>query len=277
MVCSLFGIIGDDLVMPVNQIDNDLYLFVGVTYQSNSTIFIAGDEALLVDAVGSQRDAEQLRKFVAEDLRKEVRFIISTHYFTDHMAALKLFPRATVIAHKNYADTFNSEKFRPVEEEAHFVEPTILLDAGIKIRWGRFTLDVFHNPGHTASTLTIDVPEADLLLVGDTVVGNIVYLAYSTPERFFTALGRLQEYPRSRLISSHGNVRSTASIGNAHFYLEHIRDRALATGALVSPAASFLSAPLEEFMPAGLKPTSFERMFHERNLGTIVERRLFVE
>ena len=263
--------------MLVNQIETDLYLFVGKSYQSNSTIFIAGDEALLVDAVGSQSDAEQLRKFVAEDLRKEVRFIISTHYFTDHMAALKTFPRAMVIAHENYADTFKSEKFRPAEEEGQFVEPDILVETGIKIRWGRFTLDVFHNPGHTASTLTIDVPEADLLLVGDTVVGNIVYLAYSTPERFFKALGRLQEYPRSRLISSHGNIRSTASISNAYFYLEHIRDRALAKAALVSPAESFVSAPLEEFLPAGLEPTSFERMFHERNLRTIVERRLFAE
>lgn len=261
--------------MLVNQIDSDLYLFVGDTYQSNSTIFIAGDEALLVDAVGSASDAEQLRKFVAEDLQKEVRFIISTHYFSDHIAALKFFPRATVIAHENYADTFNSEMYRSEEEEAHFVEPDILLTAGIKMRWGRFTLDVFHNPGHTSSTLTIDVPEADLLLVADTVVGNIVYLAYSTPERFFKALHRLQQPTRSRLISSHGNVRSTSSVGNALSYLESIRDEAIAASASVGAAELFLNAPLESFMAAGVEPTPFERVFHGRNLRTIVDRKLF--
>ncbi|MDQ2855715.1 MAG: MBL fold metallo-hydrolase [Acidobacteriota bacterium] len=261
--------------MLVNQIESDLYLFVGDTYQSNSTIFIAGNEALLVDALGSASDAERLRKFVVEDLRKEVRFIISTHYFSDHIAALQVFPRATVIAHENYADTFNSERYRSVEEEAYFVEPDIVLTAGIKIRWGRFALDVFHNPGHTASTLTIDVPEADLLMAGDTVVGNIVYLAYSTPKRFFTALERLRQFPRSRLISSHGNVRSTSSVGNAISYLESLRDEAIATGASAGAAGSFLNAPLEKFMAAGIEPTKFERVFHERNLRTIVERKLF--
>lgn len=261
--------------MLVNQIDSDLYLFVGDTYQSNSTIFIAGDEALLVDAVGSASDAERLRKFVAGDLRKEVRFIISTHYFSDHIAALKFFPRASVIAHENYADTFNSEMYRSAEEEAHFVEPDILLAAGSKMRWGRFTLDVFHNPGHTSSTLTIDVPEADLLLVGDTVVGNIVYLAYSTPERFFSALKRLQRAARSRLISSHGNVRSTSSVGNALSYLESIRNEAIAASASVGAQDSFLNAPLESFMAPGVEPTSFERVFHGRNLRTIVDRNLF--
>ncbi|MCU1265866.1 MAG: metallo-beta-lactamase superfamily protein [Acidobacteria bacterium] len=260
--------------MLVNQIEEDLYLFVGETYRSNSTIFIAQNEALLVDAVGSHSDAVLLKNFVEQKLGKEVRFIISTHYFSDHLAALKLFPRASVIAHENYADTFTSEQYRSAEEEAHFVEPDILVKEGITIRWGRFTLDVSHNPGHTSSTLTIDIPQADLLMVGDTVVGNIAYLMYSTPECFFTALGRLQQAPRSRLISSHGDVRSTAAIGNALFYLERLRDRAFASNAS-GTAESFLKTPLENFMPPEVEPTPFERIFHERNLRTILERKLF--
>ena len=122
--------------------------------------------------------------------------------------------------------TFSSEKYRSEEEEAHFVEPHILVSDGIKIRWGSYTLDVFHNPGHTASTLAIDIPEADMLMVGDGVVGNIVYLYYSTPERHFAALGRLRARARGRLVSSHGGVRSSAAIGNALFYLERLGDRA---------------------------------------------------
>jgi glyoxylase-like metal-dependent hydrolase (beta-lactamase superfamily II) len=171
--------------------------------------------------------------------------------------------------------TFTSEKYRSEEEGAHFVEPDILVSDGIKIRWGSYTLDIFHNPGHTMSTLSIDVPEADLLMVGDTVVGNIAYLYYSTPERHFAALGRLRARARGRLVSSHGGVRSSAAIGNALFYLERLGDRANEAYSSSEGEQSLLKAPLENFLPADVEATSFEKIFHERNLRTIIERKLF--
>lgn len=259
--------------MCITQIDSDLYLFIGDTYQANSTIFVSQDEALLVDALASRKDAENLRDFVEQDLKKEVRFIISTHYFGDHLAALKHFPRASVIAHENYLETFRSEKYRSDEEAAHFVEPDVLISDRLKIRWGRYTLDISHNPGHTTSTLAIDVPEANLLLVGDTVVGNIVYLSYSTPERFATALESLRRKSRDRLISSHGGVRSAAAIDHARFYLKRLGQLATQT----NDEELFQRASLEACLAAGVEPTSFERIFHERNLNTIVERRLFAQ
>lgn len=258
--------------MNVIQIQPDLFLFIGKTYQSNSTIFVNRSEVLLVDALGSRRDAEQLQSYIEQELKKEVRFIISTHYFSDHMAALGCFPRATIIAHENYLQTFGSEKFRTEEEEGHFVEPQLLISDRLKLKWGKFTLDIFHNPGHTASTLAIDVPEAHLLFVGDTIVGNIVYLKYSTPDRFKTALENLKERSTDRrLLSSHGDVRSTDAIGNAQSYLESLGQRVGEVGF----DESLLKLPLEAVMPDGVEPSSFERIFHQRNLETVLERKLF--
>lgn len=259
--------------MQINQIESDLYLFIGDTYNANTTIFIADNEVLLVDALGSVKDAEALRKFVEQELNKEVRVILSTHYFSDHLGALKTFPHATIFAHENYLETFTSETNRTDEEVAFFVEPHVLISDRLQIRWGRFTLNVSHNPGHTNSTLAVDVPEADLLLVGDTVVGNILYLRYSTPQRLATALENLRRKSRSRLISSHGNLRSTSAIENAAFYLDRLRRRVEQDGL----PDSFLSAPLEDFLVPGIEATSYERMFHQRNLDTILERRLFLD
>src|SRR5262245_9483104 len=95
--------------MLINQIEDDLYLVIGETYQSNSTVFVSQDEVLLVDALASAADAEKLRTWVERDLNKQVRFIVCTHYFCDHLAGLNLFPRATIITHRDYLDTFNSE------------------------------------------------------------------------------------------------------------------------------------------------------------------------
>src|SRR5918912_2956533 len=258
-----------------NRIENDLYLLVGDTYHSNSTAFVSEDGVLLVDALASRADAEALKDFVEQELKKEVRFIICTHYFSDHMAALKLFPRATIIAHQDYLDTFNAEKYRSEEEAGHFVEPDILISDGIKIRWGRYTLDVFHNPGHTTSTLGIDVSEADLLMVGDTLVGNIVYLYYSTPELHQQALERLQRRARGHLISSHGPVRSPAALDNALFYLKRLGESTLVARSSTMGEQSLLKAPLESFLPTSVAATPFEKIFHERNLQTVIERKFF--
>jgi glyoxylase-like metal-dependent hydrolase (beta-lactamase superfamily II) len=252
--------------MLVNQIEPDLYLLIGDTYHANSTAFVSGDEVLLVDGMGSRADAEKLRKFIEVELGKTVRFIISTHFFSDHLAALNLFPQAKVVAHQNYLDTFNSERYRSDEEATYFREPDILISDGLKIRWGKYELDIFHNPGHTSSTLGIDVNPADLLMVGDTLVGNIVYIAYSTPDVFVRALDRLQNKGRSRVLASHGGVRPAATITNAQFYLERLAD---------ITRESLLETPLESCLPAGVEATDFEKIFHDRNLKTILERNFF--
>ena len=261
--------------MQINQLGDDLYLLIGDSYRSNSTAFVSKNEVLLVDALGSSTDAEALRNWVEDELKKEVRFIVSTHYFADHMAALNLFPRATVIAHKNYKETFDSERYRTDEELAHFREPDMLISDELRINWGRHSLNLFHNPGHTSSTLGIDVQQADLLIVGDTLVGNIVYLMYSTPERFAPALKRLELNARNRVLSSHGNVRSRDAISHAQFYLKTLGERAIEARASAEGEQSLLQTPLETCLPEGVDATAFEKIFHERNLHSVLDRGLF--
>ena len=261
--------------MQIERMEPDLFILVGKTYGANSTVFVNGDDVLLVDAMASRADAEKLRHFIEQELQKQVRFIICTHYFSDHLAALKLFPRAQILAHKNYLHTFTTEKYRSAEEVAHFVEPTIRISDGLVMKWGRYTLDIFHNPGHTLSTVNIDVPEADLLMVGDTVVGNLVYLLYSTPEMFVSALDRARRRNRGRLISSHQTVRSGESIANALFYLERLQDQVRAARRSPGDREAILEITLESCLAAGVKGSSFERTSHRRNHDSILELQLF--
>jgi len=261
--------------MQVSKVDNDLYVLIGDAYQSNSTVFISGDEVLLVDGMGSRADAEKLREWVEQKMRKEVRFIISTHYFADHMAALNVFPDAKVVAHKNYKHTFDSELYRSDEELAHFREPDILISDQLQFRWGSHTLDIFHNPGHTTSTLGIDIQQADLLMVGDTLVGNIVYLNYSTPESFAPALERLESRARGFVLSSHGNVRSSAAISNAKHYLSSLGEHASEARASNDVERSLLNTSLQSCLPEGVEGMPFETIFHERNLHTVLDRGFF--
>lgn len=267
--------------MRVEQVAPDVYTLVGKAFSSNSTVITGGDgEALLIDAMASRADAEALRAFVEGEMGKRVRFIICTHFFSDHLAALKLFPKASVMAHQNYTHTFAAESFRTEEEKMHFREPDILISDSLRMRWGAYLLDIFHNPGHTMSTINIDVAGADLLFVGDNIVGNLVYLRYSTPDLARRAIERLHRRQRGRVIEGHLGVLGRETVDNALHYLNSLEEQArharLSTATKEASTEAIMEIGLEQCLMPGLAGTSFERTFHGRNLETIIERGLFL-
>lgn len=262
--------------MKSEQLAHDIYLLTGEAYQSVSTALIKDDEVLLIDAQASHKDAEQLRHFLEDELGKKVSFIILTHYMSDHMAALKLFPKAQIIAHQNYMHTFNSQKFLSEEESAFFTEPTIVISNGILMKWGRLSLDVFHNPSHTLSTIGIDIPEADLLLVGDAIFGNTVFLSSAgEPELFETAIKSLQSRNRSRIIPGHIGIRDEKIFENALFYLKSLQARVEEARNSTGGENAILEIPIEACLAPQVTASDFEKEYHRINLKLIIERKLF--
>jgi cyclase len=258
------------------KIDSDIHVFIGETYSSNSTAFIKGDDVLLVDGLASRLDAEQVRERIEVGLKKQVRFIVATHYFSDHLAALKLFPKAEIIAHRNYLHTFSTERHRTPEEEAHFVEPTMLISDTLVMKWGRNTLEIFHNPGHTMSSLSIEVPEADLLMAADNIVGNIVYISYSTPDMARQALHQLKRRGRTHLLSSHLGVRHSEALDNALFYLDRLKTNVQTAWQFGDDGDSVLQISIDTCLRPAIKASPYEELYHRRNLEAIVDRRLFL-
>ncbi len=145
------------------------------------------------------------------------------------------------------------------------------------MKWGRLTLDIFHNPSHTMSTIGIDIPEADLLLVGDAFFGSTVFLSSAgVPEQIRGALMHLQTKNRSHVIPGHIGIYDKNAFGNALFYLNSLQ-RKVET-ARNSPAGenSVLGISIEDCLAPQLTASNFEKEFHEINLRLIIERKLFM-
>jgi glyoxylase-like metal-dependent hydrolase (beta-lactamase superfamily II) len=127
----------------------------------------------------------------------------------------------------------------------------------LMIRWGRFHLKLFYNPAHTTGTINIEIPEADLIHVSDTIVGNMVYIAYSSPDAFFPGLEKIKQTGRRRLISSHLGLRGIEAIDYAETYLRNLQQK------LKEPDSKIT---LQDCLPPQLEPTPFENIFHKRNV-----------
>lgn len=262
--------------MHKEQLAPDIYLFVGKAYQSNSTVLIKDNDVLLIDGLASREDAEELRYFIEDELKKRVRVILCTHYMSDHLAAFKLFPDAPIIAHQNYMQTFDSQSSLTDEERAYFVRPTIEISNGIVMNWGRYTLDIFHNPSKAVSMLSVDIPEADLLVVGDAFFGSTVFLSSAgEPELFDLALRRLQSKGRSRIVPGHIGVYGAQAFDNALFYLKSIQAQVEEARRSASGENSILEIPIESCLAPNIKASDFEKEFHQINLSLIIKRKLF--
>jgi len=260
--------------MKIEPIDRDAILFRGEKYDSGALALFDGPRALLVDGLGSAPDAAALASALVGEMGRRVELLVSTHYFSDHLAAWNTFPWAPIVAHENSAATFWTEEFRSPEETAHFREPTYRLAGRLAIRWGRFTLELFENPGHTAGTLNVDVPELDLLHVGDTAVGRMAYIHYSAPEAVDRALSRALDRGRGRILRSHGPVADAGALRSARGYLAGLRARVLEAREAGRPVEQ---VRIDECLPPGPVATDFETFFHRRNLASIEARGLFAE
>lgn len=260
--------------MQVSESAPGLLLLRGEAFESLATAFVHGRDVLLVDALGSAEDAEALQRELEDRRRLRVRLILMTHYMSDHMSALRLFPRARIAAHPLYVQTFRSQRDLSPQEEAEFVPPSIELEGGLAFDWGRYRLRVFPNQGKTPCTLNVDVPAADLVLCSDNLVGNTVYLSSSMPERLEAGLVRLQRLGRGRIVPGHMGMLPGETLANARHYLARLRAEVVA--ARHGDAARGIPAiSIESCLAAGVVPTPFEREWHSRNLDRILERCMF--
>ena len=128
--------------MKVHRLERDVFHLVGERYESGTLAVLDGDRALLVDGMAAAPDAARLREIVTVEWGKRVVLLVSTHYFSDHLAAWNLFPEAPVLAHEMASATFWTEDFRSAEEAAHYRKPTILLSGGLELSFGRHAVRI---------------------------------------------------------------------------------------------------------------------------------------
>lgn len=111
-------------------------MLVGDEVESVATVFVDGDDVLLVDSLASAQDAVWLRDVLCGQMGKNVRMIAATHFMSDHIAGMSLFPDALTLAHRHYRHAFLSQNRRV---DAFYRAPDVVFD-NMVIRWGSHEL-----------------------------------------------------------------------------------------------------------------------------------------
>jgi len=135
--------------------------------------YILGDEkskeAVVIDPGGDFEEIEgELKKF-----QLRVKYIILTHGHFDHTGALAQLKKATgadILIHSADAGMLSSAgRAQPffMENAAEKCSPDRLLQEGDKIRFGEYSLEVLHTPGHTPGGISLVTDK--MIFTGDTL------------------------------------------------------------------------------------------------------------
>jgi cyclase len=264
--------------MRVEEIESDVLMFVGDAYESVATAFLCDGDALLVDALASRADAECMRRCLVDKMGKTIRTVIVTHYMSDHLAGISLYPKAQIIAQRYFRYTFESQRGRSAQDYEDYVNPALVFGDTLSIQWGGHALQLFHNPGKTRCTVNVDAPSCDAAFAGDNIVGNIIYLSQSTPELIDQAIARLQLLQRGRVIGGHMGMFDRVTLSHARHYLRRLREVTVDIYRTrpheLDPNVT-RSIAIESCLAPGIVPSAFEREWHRRNLDVMLEQDTF--
>ncbi|MDW8325692.1 MAG: MBL fold metallo-hydrolase [Anaerolineales bacterium] len=164
--------------MHKERVSDDIYVFTSDLYaRVNAGAVLYGDGAVLIDTLAFPSETQQIKDFLENRLASPVRYIINTHYHSDHTNGNYLFPKAQIIAHKlcrekmdtvGRAGLARARAQSPELANVEIVLPTILLTHGsLTLHLGKKTLQVMPTPGPSPDSISVLLREDRILFAGD--------------------------------------------------------------------------------------------------------------
>lgn len=196
------------------RVSENVYVFTSERYaQVNAGAVIGPDWSVLIDTLAFPDEVAGIKDFVEQRLESPVRYIINTHYHSDHTVGNCFFPKATVLSHalcRQYLDT----RGRAALEQAKEANPELqnvkirlpdltFTDGHAVVRVGRRVLQLIPLPGHSLDGLGVLVVEDKVLFAGD-VMMPLPYLADGDYDLMVASLKSIPRLKLENLVPGHG-------------------------------------------------------------------------
>jgi hydroxyacylglutathione hydrolase len=209
-------------------------------FATNSTLFMAGGESILVDPGITPAELDSIRALVTA-CGPVVRALVLTHAHWDHLLGPSHFPAVPVLAHQAYAAVLEShvddlqlqvERWRQGEgigAGAPFIppHPDRSFERQVTVSFGDHSVHVIAAPGHAPDHCVVYAPESGLLVAGDMLSDLEIPMVMDTFAAYRRTLARLAALEVRLLVPGHGTVTADPSKIRARFaddkaYLETV-------------------------------------------------------
>ncbi len=219
------------------RVAEDVYVFTSELYaQVNAGAVIGPEWSVLIDTLAYPEETLEIRDFLEGRIGRPVRYLINTHYHSDHTLGNSWFPNAVILSHvlcRKLLDNWGRESLEELKRQnrelrdLRLVLPEVTFhEGGLGLRVGRRTLRLIHLPGHSPDGIGVLIVEDRVLFSGD-IMMPLPYLVDGDYEVMQESMKRIPRMKLENLVQGHGEVilrgEVQASVKRNLKYLNTIR------------------------------------------------------
>lgn len=196
-------------------------------FNSNAGFVVTDEGVVVFDALGTPALGAALLAQIRRITGKPVRYVVVSHYHTDHYYGLQAFREAgaEILAHRRVREYLASEapaarlaerreSLAPwVTAQARVVAPDRYIDGDASLRLGGVDFRLYSaGPAHTAEDLTMLVEQEGVLFAGDLVfAGRLPFVGDADARGWLAALEQLEARNPRVIVGGHGAASYDAS------------------------------------------------------------------
>ncbi len=152
--------------------------------------------------------------FIAERSKGPVRYVINTHYHSDHTNGNYLFPDAEIIAHRLCRETLAkwgkqsleaAKRDTPGLAEVRVRLPNIVFEHDMYIHLGDRSLLLTPLPGHTTDSIGVLIEGDKILFAGDAML-PVPYFVWGDAGHIAHSLRTIRTLKPESVIQGHGDL-----------------------------------------------------------------------
>jgi cyclase len=261
---------------PIDNWVDDGALSLGIC----SYAVVDGADAIVYDTHVSVGHARLIREALEHRGVRRFRVVLS-HWHLDHIAGNEVFADCEIIANRE-TGVLLAEHRAAIEAGTHsgppaiapLILPTTLFDDRLGLETANLQLELVQFDIHSRDATVLHLPQAGLLLAGDTVEDTVTYV--SEPERLelhIDELERMRGLGARRILPNHGSPGVIESGGYAETFIDatqrYIRDLLLTAAEPLESRRdlrAFIAAQLSAGSLTWFEP--YERV-HDSNLAAV--------
>lgn len=163
-----------------DRVAEDIYTFTSELYaQVTAGVILTSEGTIVIDTLPFPQETHEILDFVRAHGKGTVRYVINTHYHSDHTNGTFLFPGAEVISHaKCYeilskwgeASLAEAKRETSALAEVKIHLPSIVFENDTYIHLGDRSLYLTPLPGHTPDSIGVMVEGDRILFAGDAML-----------------------------------------------------------------------------------------------------------
>ena len=237
--------------LPVRPVASGVYVVLGDSGRGsegrpNAGFIVTGDGVVVIDALASPAQGEQLVRTIRSVTREPIRWLVLTHHHPDHHFGAVVLRRAgaRVIAHPDVSTGVDEQSREAAESAwtlvvgkqqmagfAYADVPDRAVATADTLRLGAKTIIIAHawrgaGGAHTAGDLIVWLPDERVLFAGDLLIEDgVTMVVDGSGKGLLAALDTLAALEPRIAVPGHGAIPADpeALIGRTRVYVSRLR------------------------------------------------------